>query len=240
MMIKYLIITALVLLIAGLVLMNVSVGGNAFVKYTCMNGELRSNVTCVFPWDTDVSNYVIGRALVSLGTGGVQELNNGSIVTREITYIPLTSSLRISNETQLTFNVYNSSSKWFNITLPGVCRVTINATIIGSGYVSIMILDNSKIIDYTPYTYSLFTTTFANGNIDILVKPAIILSCPCTNSLVVISVNGSCIKRYNATVVSTAYLMTHSSYYPYRVYAMLLLIASLVVLIISSILAFKH
>lgn len=240
MMIKYLIIIALVLLVAGLILMNVSVSGNTFVKYTCMNGELRGNVTCVFPWDANVNNHVVGHALVSLDTGGVQELSNGTVIAKEITYIPLTSSFRIGNETQLLFNVYNSSSKWFNITLPGVCRVAINATIIGSGYVSITILDNGKIIDYTPYTYSLFTTTYANGSINILVKPAIILSCPCTNTLVVISVNGTCIRQYNATVVSTAYLTTHSSYYPYRVYAMLLLIASLAVLIISLILAFRR
>ncbi|WP_054853596.1 hypothetical protein [Vulcanisaeta distributa] len=231
--INYLEIISLILLIISLVLLVIPVSQGAVITYTCVNGELRGNTTCVFPRAVEINNSVIGNVLVSINNGQPERLNNGSVVAREITLIPVASYVRVSNESQVVINIYNPTSKWVNITLPGSCILTVNATILGSGYVSITVLSNGKVIDYTPYTYSLFITTYANNSINILIKPAVPLSCPCINTIVNVLVNGACIEHGNAIVSSIAYMKSRTAGNSYGAYALVLLLASLIVLAIS-------
>ncbi len=132
-------------------------------------------------------------------------------------------------------------SKWVNITLPGSCTLTINATVLGSGYVSITVLSDGRVIDYTPYTYSLFITTQADNNLDILIKPAVPLSCPCINTIVNILMNGTCIQRSNAIITSVAYIKGNNAVNNiHGMYTLILMLVSVIMLTISLILNTKR
>ncbi|ADN51475.1 hypothetical protein [Vulcanisaeta distributa] len=238
---KYAEVISLALLIVSLILLVVPLIQGAIITYTCINGELKSNTTCIFPQVVKINNYVIGNALVSINNGQPERLSNGSIMAREITLMPAVNYVRIINESQVTFNIYNPMSKWVNITLPGSCTLTINATVLGSGYVSITVLSDRRVIDYTPYTYSLFITTQADNNLDILIKPAVPLSCPCINTIVNILVNGTCIQRNNAIVTSIAYVESNNTVNnAHGVYALILILASLIMLATSLILSTRR
>ncbi len=239
---KYAEIASLALLIVSLILLVAPSNQGAIITYTCINGELKSNTTCIFPQVVKINNYVIGNALVSINNGQPERLSNGSIMAREITLMPAISYVRIINESQVTFNIYNPMSKWVNITLPGSCTLTINATVLGSGYVSITVLSDRRVIDYTPYTYSLFITTQADNNLDILIKPAVPLSCPpCIYTIVNILVNGTCIQRNNAIVTSIAYVEGNNTVNnAHGVYALILILASLIMLAASLILSTRR
>ncbi|WP_054842444.1 hypothetical protein [Vulcanisaeta distributa] len=240
--IKYAEIISLALLIVSLILLVIPSNQGVITTYTCINGELKSNTTCIFPQVVKINNYVIGSALVLINNGQPERLSNGSIIAREITLMPAVSYVRIINNSQVTFNIYNPTSKWVNITLPGSCILTINATILGSGYVSITVLSDGRIIDYTPYTYSLFTTTQADNNLDIIIKPAVPLSCPpCINTIVNILVNGTCIQRSNAIITSVAYVKGNNAVNNlHGMYALILMLISLIMLTASLILSTRR
>ncbi len=231
---------SLALLVIGILLLVISPGRGVVITYTCINGELRSNTTCVFPQAVEVSNYVIGNALISINNGQPEELVNGSVIAREITLAPVIEHINYVNETQVTFNIFNPTSKWVNLTLPGSCLLTVNATVLGSGYVSITVFSGGKVIDYTPYTYSLFITTQANDDINMLIKPAVPLSCPCIHTILIISINGTCTLRSNAFVRSIAHVRMNDVVNPYRAYALILLAISSMALAASLILGVKR
>ncbi|GAB6946254.1 hypothetical protein JCM16161A_03840 [Vulcanisaeta sp. JCM 16161] len=231
---RYLGVVSLLLLTVGLILLVIPPGQGEFITYTCMNGELRGNTTCVFPQAVRINNYVVGDALVSVNYGQPERLINGSIIAHEVMFIPVINYVKVFNQTQVMFNIYNPTSKWVNITLPGSCILTVNATILGSGYVSITVVSDGRVIAYTPYTYSLFTSTYANDSIDLLIKPAVPLSCPCINTIVNVVLNGTCIERSNAFITSTARVsVSNTINTPYRTYALMLLLISLVIIAIS-------
>ncbi len=233
--IKYLGVVSLLLLIVSSILLVIPPSQGMLTTYTCINGELRDNTTCVFPQVVRINNYVIGNALVSVNNGQPEKLGNGSITAREITLIPMVNYVRIINQTQVIFNIYNPTSKWVNITLPGSCILTINTTILGSGYISITVLSNGRAVDYTPYTYSLYISTYANDSVNLLIKPAVPLSCPCINTIVNVSVNGTCVERNSAIITSIAYIKSSNavSNNPYRTYVLILLLTSLIALMVS-------
>ncbi|GAB6945773.1 hypothetical protein [Vulcanisaeta sp. JCM 14467] len=231
---RYMGVASLALLTIGLILLVLPSNQGTLITYTCINGELRGNTTCVFPQAVKINNYVIGNALISINNGQPERLINGSITASKITLISVMRYIKVINETQVTFNIYNPVSKWVNITLPGSCTLTINATIIGSGYVSITVLSNGRVIDYTPYTYSLFITTQASDGLDIFIRPAVTLSCPCIHTIVNVVINGTCIKHGNAFVKSIAYIKGGNTVgNPYKSYALIFLLLSLILLAVS-------
>ena len=237
---RYMGIVSLVLLTIGLILLVLPSNQGTLITYKCINGELRGNTTCIFPQAVKINNYVIGNALISINNGQPERLINGSITASEITLIPVMRYIKVINETQVTFNIYNPVSKWVNITLPGSCTLTVNATVIGSGYVSITVLSDGRVIDYTPYTYSLFITTQASNELDIFIRPAVPLSCPCIHTIVNVLINGTCIRPSRAFVTSIAYVRG-GGMNPYRSFALVFLLLSLVLLTVSLILwGIKH
>jgi hypothetical protein len=226
-------VVSLITLVLGLALLGQSLtGSNETVN--CVSGELGGAVTCVFPSPVTIQNYVHGAALVSINGGSPTRLVNGSVIASVITYMPFTQRVFLNNESQLVFNIFNPVGKWVNITLPGECHLTLNVTVLGSGYVSITALSNNKTVVYTPYTYSLITTITASDDLDIYVKPAIPLSCPCINTLVFVSINGTCTRAYTPTVEAVAYIGRAQVNWALLIISAILISASSVVSLINA------
>ena len=224
---------SLIALILGLALLGQSLMGNN-ETVNCVSGELSSAVTCVFPNPVTIQNHVHGVALVSINGEGPTRLVNGSVIASVVTYMPFTQRVFFNNESQLVFNIFNPVGKWVNITLPGECRLTLNVTVLGSGYVSITALSNNKTVAYTPYTYSLVATITANDDLDIYVKPAIPLSCPCINTVVFVSINGTCTRVYIPTVEAVAYIGKAQVNWVLLMISIILISASSVVSLINA------
>ncbi|MFP3296460.1 MAG: hypothetical protein RXN78_02620 [Vulcanisaeta sp.] len=228
------VIIALVVLILGLVLFSQSLAGKGEV-IDCVNGKLNSVKTCVLPGYVTITNYVHGNALVSINGGSPVRLTNGSIIARDITYIPLIRYVSFSNKSQVIFNIFNPTGKWINITLPGECLLTLNVTILGSGYISITALSNNRTMVYTPYTYSLLTNTVANNDLNIYIKPAIPLSCPCINTITIVSINGTCSEISTATIEAMAYVSRTQINWVLLMISVVLMSMSTIILIINAV-----
>lgn len=223
---------AAVILIISIVFLLMSTGSRN-IEYICIDGELRGSRTCVLPGYAVIVNRVYGEALVSIDGGKPIPLGNGSIIAHMITYTPVMHVVNINNESQVMFNVLNPIPKWVNVSLPGECIVTMNVTILGSGYVSIMAITNNRTIAYTPYTYSLVLTIPATDNLSIFIKPAIILSCPCINTITLVRINGTCIRQSNAYIIATAHINEQHVDVPLLTSSLMLMIIAIVMLLTS-------
>ncbi|KUO92959.1 MAG: hypothetical protein RXN89_03860 [Vulcanisaeta sp.] len=224
---------ALITLVTGLLLLPQSLTGNG-ETIVCINGTLSGMRTCVFPGYVTITNYVHGDALVSINGGGPTPLANGSVIAHVITYIPVIKHLVLSNRSQVIFDIFNPTGKWVNITLPGKCFLTLNVTILGSGYISVTAISNNGTITYTPYTYSLVTNTVANNDLDIYVKPAIPLSCPCINTITVVSINGTCTETNTAIIEAVAHINKVKINWALLIISVVLISLSAIILVINT------
>ncbi len=230
MMNRIITIIALILAITGASLLPLSIGSKSMTQ-VCIDGVLNNNVTCVFPGYAAIKNMIYGNALISIDGNEPVPLSNGSVIAHKVTYMPISKKIIVNNETQVTFNIFNPTSKWVNITLPGTCLLTINVTLLGSGYVSITAISNNETVVHTPYTYSLLTIVVIKNDLDVLIRPAIPLSCPCINTITLVRINGTCIQQETPIVKAVAHVTLYNINMNLLLISIALIIASAMLLI---------
>ncbi len=183
------------LITVGVILILLSINNVSVVAMSCYSGVLSHEVTCEFPQVVEVVNRVRGAVLASINNGPFTQLGNTTVYAEVISYKPYVypgGTVKFSNTTVVQFSIDHPLGYWLNFTLPGTCDLSINATLQGGGYFYILVISNGSTIGFTPYTYSYYTTTHAVGSLDVLIKPAIPLACPCVVSLVTVNITGEC------------------------------------------------